>query len=254
MGRPEKPITTPNRSLGRLAIWLRRHRSQAGLSYRQLAEHTVFSSVTLSRATTGEKIPRLPVVEAFTRACGGNVAHARLLWRQARWEEHRTSEVVRTLPPKLSAVTNPEDMIAALQHLYYESGAMPIEEIERRAGTPGLLPHTTLHRMVLGETMLQLEQLVAFLNVCDVPERERGAWLKAWTRAWRRRESEREMRVPAHRANPDEMPLYDPRRVEEALNPPLLAHVLEPVRSLKREVSGLRQRKHREGTAFEAAS
>ncbi|WP_420709093.1 helix-turn-helix domain-containing protein [Streptomyces sp. AS58] len=32
---------------------MRRHRNQAGLSYRQLAEHTVFSSVTLSRATTG---------------------------------------------------------------------------------------------------------------------------------------------------------------------------------------------------------
>ncbi|MGW8955774.1 hypothetical protein [Streptomyces sp. NPDC055709] len=77
-------------------------------------------------------------------------------------------------------------MIAALQYLYYSSGAMPIEEIERRAGAPGLLPHTTLHRMILGQTMLQLDQLMAFLSVCDVLERDRGAWLKAWTRAWRR--------------------------------------------------------------------
>ncbi|MGW1530304.1 helix-turn-helix domain-containing protein [Streptomyces sp. NPDC002159] len=254
MGRPENPITTPNRSLGRLAIWLRRHRNQAGLSYRQLAERTVYSSVTLSRATTGEKIPRLPVVEAFTRACGGNVAHARQLWREARWEEHRTSEVVHPIPPKLSAVKNPEDMITALQDLYYRSGAMPIEEIERRAGTPSLLPHTTLHRMILGETMLQLEQLVAFLNVCDVHERERGAWLKAWTRAWRRRESEKEMRVPAHRAAPDDWTIYDPRHIEEALNPPLLKQLLEPVRSLRTEVSELWQRKGRGEIEFGAAS
>ncbi|MFD7407757.1 helix-turn-helix domain-containing protein [Streptomyces sp. NPDC059866] len=253
MGRPEKPITTPNRSLGRLAIWLRSHRRQAGLSYQQLAERTVYSSVTLSRATTGEKIPRLPVVEAFARACGGNVAHARELWREARWEEHRTSEVVRTRPPKLSAVKDPEDMIAALQYLYYRSGAMPIEEIERRAGGGGLLPHTTLHRMVLGQTMLQLEQLVAFLNVCDVHEQERGAWLKAWTRAWRRRESEKEMRVPARPA-PNDLPLYDPRHIEEALNPPLIEQLLEPVRSLRKEVSGLWQRKDRSEIEFEAAS
>ncbi|WP_158812366.1 helix-turn-helix domain-containing protein [Streptomyces fulvoviolaceus] len=254
MGRPENPITTPNRSLGRLAVWLRSCRSQAGLSYRQLAEGTVHSSVTLSRATTGEKIPKLPVVEAFTRACGADVAHARQLWREARWEEHRTSEVVRTLPPKLSVVKDPEDMIAALQHLYYRSGAMPIEEIERRAGTPGLLPHTTLHRMVLGETMLQIEQLVAFLNVCDVPEGERPAWLKAWTRAWRRRESEKEMRVPAHRAAPDDFPIYDPRRLEEALRPPLFEQLLEPVRSIGKEVSGLWRGKDRGEIEFEAAS
>lgn len=248
MGRPENPITTPNRSLGRLAVWLRNHRSQAGLSYRQLAERTVHSSVTLSRATTGEKIPRLPVVEAFTRACGGNVAHARQLWREARWEEHRTSEVVRTLPPKLSAVKGPEGMIAALQYLYYRSGAMPIEEIERRAGVDGLLPHTTLHRMVLGQTMLQLDQLVAFLNVCDVPERERDAWRKAWTRAWRRRESEKEMRVPAHRA----IPVYDPGRVEvSALTN---EQILDPVASFKREVSGMWQEADRGEIDFEAAS
>lgn len=254
MGRPEKPITTPNRSLGRLAVWLRSHRNQAGLSYRQLAERTIYSSVTLSRATTGETIPRLPVVEAFTRACGGNVAHARQLWREARWEEHRASEVIRARPPKLSAVKDPEDMIAALQYLYYRSGAMSIEEVERRAGAPGLLPHTTLHRMILGQTMLQLEQLVAFLNVCDVDERERGAWLKAWTRAWRRRESEKEMRVPAHRAAQDDLPIYDPRRIEEALNPSLLKQILEPVRSLRKEMSGLWQGKDHGEDEFEAAS
>ncbi|MFF9128411.1 hypothetical protein ACF09J_35095 [Streptomyces sp. NPDC014889] len=150
-------------------------------------------------------------------------------------------------------------MIAALQDLYYRSGAMPIEEIERRAGGAGLLPHTTLHRMVLGQTMLQLEQLVAFLNVCEVPEHERGAWRKAWTRAWRRRESEKEIRVvrvvrgPAPRAVPDDLSAYDPRRVEEALNP--LPQFRETWRSLKKGVSSsLWQGKHRGESEFEAAS
>jgi transcriptional regulator with XRE-family HTH domain len=215
MGRPEKSITTPNRSLGRLAVWLRNHRRRAGLSYRQLAERTVYSPVTLSRATTGENIPRLPVVEAFARACGGDVADSRALWREARWEEYRTSAVVHVLEPKLKAVHTPEDMIAALQYLYHRSGAMPIEEIERRSGGAGLLPHTTLHRMILGETMLQMEQLVAFLKVCEVPEQNRGGWLKAWTRAWRRRESEKEKRIPAYRSSYDEPPLHDMRRTEE---------------------------------------
>ena len=73
MGRPEKPVVTANKALGELAEWLREQRRKAKLTHADLAEATVYSAATLQRATTGERIPRLPIVEAYARACGAVV-------------------------------------------------------------------------------------------------------------------------------------------------------------------------------------
>lgn len=186
MGRPEKAIITPNRDLRRLAIWLRAQRAEAGLSYRQMQALTTVSAATLSRAASGAYVPRLPVVEAYARACDASAAAARRLWRLARYTEHRQTHP-RGEPHPLDFVREPADMAVALRHLYYRSGAMPLEEIERRSGY-GALPHTTMARMLRGTTMLQMDQLTAFLEVCEVPPKERSAWVRAWSRAWRSRE------------------------------------------------------------------
>ena len=66
----------------------------------------------------------------------------------------------------------------------------------------------------VGDDVLEVVLLGA-ANVCEVPERERGVWVKAWTRPWRRRESEKEKRVPAYRTIHAESSVYDARRVED---------------------------------------
>ncbi|GAA0452493.1 helix-turn-helix transcriptional regulator [Streptomyces olivaceiscleroticus] len=190
MGRPETPIATPDLALRKLAEWLRKQRNDARITYFEMAEQTVFSMATLSRATTGERIPKLPVVEAYARACGASVKEARRLWRAARYSEYRQTHP-RSYAVRLDLVREPADMVTALQHLYYRAGAMPIDEMERRAGGHGELPHTTLLRMVHGQTMLSRPQLAAFLKVCEVPPTEHAQWTRAWLRAWRHRELDR---------------------------------------------------------------
>ncbi|WP_327411229.1 helix-turn-helix transcriptional regulator (plasmid) [Streptomyces sp. NBC_01281] len=185
MGRPEKPIRTLNPHLMLLARHLRETREEAGLTYAQLAARTrpVVSATTLQRAASGETVPRLEVVEAYVLACGPRSAErARKLWRQARSWEHGANY---TSAPRPRLAENAADLRAALRATYYKTGAMPLREMERRAGL-GRLPRTTVRRMFNGTTMLDQEQLRAFLRVCDVPEREHQDWLDAWTRVWKR--------------------------------------------------------------------
>ncbi|MEU9529650.1 helix-turn-helix domain-containing protein [[Kitasatospora] papulosa] len=185
MGRPEKPIRTLNPHLLMLATHLRETREEAGLTYAELAARTRhnWSATTLQRAASGERIPRLEVVEAYVLACGARSAErARRLWRHARSYEHGADY---TNAPRPRLVESAADLRAALRATYYKAGAMPLREMERRAGL-GRLPRTTVRRMLDGATMLDQEQLRSFLTVCDVPERDHQDWLDAWTRVWKR--------------------------------------------------------------------
>ncbi|GGU44684.1 helix-turn-helix domain-containing protein [Streptomyces violascens] len=193
MGRPEKPILTLNSGLYALAQWLRQQRSGAHLTYAALAENTIYTQTTLQRATSGERIPKLPVVEAYARGCGADVREARRMWRNARWIEHRTLHPRSPAAPLPELVTEPAELLAALRELYYKSGAMPLDEIEGRAGI-GRLPHTTVHRMLHGTAVLQRDQVRAFLEVCEVPGKEHEAWMKAWLRVWRHRKQDQHER------------------------------------------------------------
>jgi transcriptional regulator with XRE-family HTH domain len=184
MGRKENPFPTDHRARSRipLARWLREGRAEAGLTYRELATGTPFSEATLRRAATGTAVPRLPVVEAYASACGASLKTARKLWREARIFETGYRYGLSSAPyPRY--ISNMGELRAGLRQLYYRAGAMPLLEMERRAGGRGLLPHTTVHRMLQGFTMLNRRQLVAFLEVCDVHERDQGHWMNAWERA-----------------------------------------------------------------------
>ncbi|MFV8133187.1 helix-turn-helix domain-containing protein [Streptomyces syringium] len=185
MGRPEKPIRALNLQLLMLAQYLRKTRNEAGLTYAELAARTrhTCSATTLQRAASGERIPRLEVVEAYVLACGlPSAERARRLWRHARSYEHGANY---TNAPRPRLVESAADLRAALRATYYKAGAMPLREMERRAGL-GRLPRTTVRRMLDGTTMLDQEQLRSFLTVCDIPERDHQDWSDAWTRVWKR--------------------------------------------------------------------
>ena len=185
VGRPEKPLPNNQFNLGllALAVWLRERRKEAGLRYADLAVRTQSaghpcSISTLQRAASGESIPRLPVVEAYAQACGASVDQARRYWRDARAQSRRGPNVVPV--PRL--INTPAELRLALQAAYAKAGYMSLREMERRA-KHGRLPTSTISRMLQGITMLSRNQLQAFLEVCDIPDREHDDWLDAWQRA-----------------------------------------------------------------------
>ncbi|MGW3569680.1 nSTAND1 domain-containing NTPase [Streptomyces sp. NPDC000941] len=77
----------------RFAFELRKLRAEAGgLTYRAMAQRTGYSITTLSQAAAGERLPTLPVVLAYVKACGGDGAE----W-EARWREVVEEEAARTV-------------------------------------------------------------------------------------------------------------------------------------------------------------
>ncbi|MDX2544972.1 helix-turn-helix domain-containing protein [Streptomyces sp. WI04-05B] len=81
MGRRESSIDPTRGVLERFAHDLRLLRRQAGSpSYQQLAGHTHFASSTLAACASGKRLPSAAVLEAYVRACAGDVTE---------WESRR---------------------------------------------------------------------------------------------------------------------------------------------------------------------
>ncbi|MFF4284485.1 hypothetical protein ACFY0R_04070 [Streptomyces sp. NPDC001633] len=94
MGRPEKAIDPTDGPVQRFAYELRKLRDQAGgPGYRAMARRAGYSAVTLSQAAAGERLPSLPVLLAYVRACRGDVQD----WQQ-RWEEINDEVAARPRP------------------------------------------------------------------------------------------------------------------------------------------------------------
>ncbi|GLW05205.1 hypothetical protein Misp01_03350 [Microtetraspora sp. NBRC 13810] len=83
MGRQEKPVDPAAGPLQRFAFDLRRLREQAGgPTYRQMAARVPASVAALSRAAAGDRLPSLPVLLAYVRACDGDPAEWERRWRE----------------------------------------------------------------------------------------------------------------------------------------------------------------------------
>ncbi|MCD9876926.1 nSTAND1 domain-containing NTPase [Streptomyces guryensis] len=83
MGRPELPVDPAAGPVQRLAHDLRElRRSAGGVSYRTMAKKAGFSTTTLAKAASGERLPSLAVLQAYVQACGDDPAP----W-EARWAE-----------------------------------------------------------------------------------------------------------------------------------------------------------------------
>ncbi|MGW3152092.1 nSTAND1 domain-containing NTPase [Streptomyces sp. NPDC001177] len=93
-GRPESPLDPSAGPVARLAAELRKLRAEAGSpTYRMMAERTSQGASTLSQAAAGERLPTLPVVLAYVRACGGDEAE----W-EARWHEAAVAAAAEPRP------------------------------------------------------------------------------------------------------------------------------------------------------------
>ncbi|MGY0055009.1 nSTAND1 domain-containing NTPase [Streptomyces sp. LZ34] len=86
-GRPESPLDPSAGPVARLAAELRKLRAEAGSpTYRVMAQRTGQGASTLSQAAGGERLPTLPVVLAYVRACGGDEEEWEARWREAAAE------------------------------------------------------------------------------------------------------------------------------------------------------------------------
>ncbi|MEU3994043.1 helix-turn-helix domain-containing protein [Streptomyces platensis] len=84
MGRPENPIDPQDGPVQRFAYELRKLRDGAGApAYRGMARRVGYSAATLSQAAAGERLPTLPVLLAYVRACGGDEEEWRRRWTEA---------------------------------------------------------------------------------------------------------------------------------------------------------------------------
>ncbi|MFE1774575.1 WD40 repeat domain-containing protein [Streptomyces sp. NPDC059008] len=87
MGRPEKAIDPQDGPVQRLAYELRKLRDEAGgPGYRSMARRVEYSAAALSKAAAGERLPSLPVLLAYVRACGGVEEEWRHRWEQVNEE------------------------------------------------------------------------------------------------------------------------------------------------------------------------
>ncbi|MGV9252825.1 nSTAND1 domain-containing NTPase [Streptomyces sp. NPDC003697] len=86
-GRPESPLDPSAGPVQRLAFELRKLRAEAGSpTYRVMAQRAGQGASTLSQAAAGERLPTLPVVLAYVRACDGDETEWEARWREAAAE------------------------------------------------------------------------------------------------------------------------------------------------------------------------
>jgi len=84
MGRPQSPLERDGSPRREFAFWLRDLRARSGLTYEQLARVSNYATSTMQDAAAGQRLPTLPVVRAFVRACGDDEAKWETYWTQIR--------------------------------------------------------------------------------------------------------------------------------------------------------------------------
>ncbi|MFF4013330.1 hypothetical protein [Streptomyces sp. NPDC001717] len=199
MGR--EPSALAEHTARGLAQWLLSLRQASGLSVSQVASRTERMGMSISRSTlyraelvrmVGKQpsIPAWPVVEAYTKACGGNITEARRLWTKAASvpAPGKTTPAAPRRPVKaLQYISEPVDLLHAMQNLRLRAGNPSLRELENRAkprfSTVTLLPRTTLGAVLNGTRPCRRELLAHFVRACGVTnEAEVRRWLQAWDR------------------------------------------------------------------------
>ncbi|MFJ9895386.1 helix-turn-helix domain-containing protein [Streptomyces sp. NPDC091280] len=194
MGRREQPIRPCSKSLHELAAWLRSGRERAQLTYEQLAARAPFSPDTLARAASGSSVPKnVKVVVAYAAACGLSETEAERLWKVVRRDEARAAGVLngRRSGLHISVVKDFADLHSAIVEQYHNAGSPPQRALDARIGGLGRLPHSTVNRVLNGQSMPSRPFVLDFAEAVNVRRSEIAEWGKAWDRADRERRSTR---------------------------------------------------------------
>jgi hypothetical protein len=124
---PERPTTGPiaaieSDNIAAFARELRAMRSKAELDYPEMAERSHYTMRTLASAAGGLRLPTLPVMVAYVRACGGSDSDVQE-WEE-RWQRLAKARGKGELPALPAAGSdNPADM--------------PMDSGQGTPGTPG---------------------------------------------------------------------------------------------------------------------
>jgi transcriptional regulator with XRE-family HTH domain len=197
MGRRETPVRTSSKALSELALLLRSQRQTSGLTYAQLAAVTGTSASSLSRATKGERLPSLAVVEAFAIGCGTDKRKAVTLWRKARYSTiQRTDPKSDQAPLMPQYIHNFAQLHVAMVELYRRAGSPPLRWLESTpAGQHGRLPRSSVSRVLRGQAIPRKELLVAFVQACATSGRvDTDVWAAAWEQASQKALYDRDVR------------------------------------------------------------
>ncbi|WP_046780870.1 helix-turn-helix domain-containing protein [Streptomyces yangpuensis] len=218
MGRPEKPVDQTVPELARLATFLRDERAKTNRSYAVLADVAEVSAATLKRAAAGTSLPTWHTVRQYLRACHVQVPHlvfvrlaeqlfftdlyapgfqdtldqAMVYWNLAQKGMQKVQNRRPRPMPTCRYVYDEADLSARLRELHAWAWSPSAHVMEERAGDFGVLPHSTAHRIIKGQTLpRRIDQLHGFLRACGLPE---SKW-NDWTTAWRQVDNIRSVRV-----------------------------------------------------------
>ncbi|WP_329484419.1 helix-turn-helix domain-containing protein [Kribbella sp. NBC_01484] len=150
---------------------LQRVRRQAGLTYRELADHAHYSHAHLVRATSGRQLPSWDVTTAFLTGCG---VPAELLpvWRRY-WEA--ASRDPQDVVELLQTAETLEDLGAALSAL---ARPRSLRTLERLTG----IPRTTIQGWLQGSRLARRDRLDHLVRAIGATPDERAAVAQALDR------------------------------------------------------------------------
>ncbi|WP_068929355.1 helix-turn-helix domain-containing protein [Planobispora rosea] len=206
MARPEKAITRTG-PIAEHAHQLRALRASAGLGLRELAEHTGYSTATLSVAASGSSLPSWEVTRAYVVACGGDVK----AWR-SRWENaaHSVQPARQQAAQKVQGMTevryvhgelpagkvlsqvggpaplpvtaeSPADFMDCLLRVKIWAGNPSVRTLAARADMPASTLHDFLHHSP--STVPSLDMVITFLGACGIDDAQVvGEWIYTWRR------------------------------------------------------------------------
>ncbi|WP_105974940.1 helix-turn-helix domain-containing protein [Streptomyces geranii] len=234
MGRPEKPVDRTVPARAKLAVFLRRRKADADLTYEQMAEKTngLPSKATFERAASGVTVPSWDTVAAFVTvtttaqvwlmSTSDPMVRAKKLWVCARRATRAPYYVHKAPDPRLISI--PADLSRALRHQHIWAGCPSPGEMERMSG-PGELPATTTRRIIAGDILpVDPKQAIAFLKACDVlTHADLKAWLAAAIRAFKHDSTQSRAGINEWVLAPYLLPQPDETRREEDKDLPYAA-------------------------------
>lgn len=175
-GRKERMLDPGSGPLAAFALDLRRLRSDAGLTYRQMASVAKYSHNALSQAAGGQRLPSLEVTLAYAKACGGDSRLWERHWYETRNQLHHqpppgpriSREQVRLEADEWAPLGAgaPVERFAAYLRRQYGHERRPIDRLGEDSGVAAEAIRTWMNAQALPAS---LEDLRAVLKAMHAP-------------------------------------------------------------------------------------